>query len=66
MKYRAQQKARGRVFEFATQVVDINIDDVGGLGRLHVPYGVEQLNPGDALAAIQHQVDPDRLPCKST
>ena len=45
-----------RVLELAAQVVHVDVHDVGGLRRLHVPDRIQQFHPRDALAAVEHQV----------
>ena len=46
----------GGSLELAAQIVDIDVDDVGGLRRLQIPHRIEHLDPRDTLAAVQKQV----------
>src|SRR5579862_9666054 len=50
------QLSRRRIVQLAAEVVHVDVDDVGGLCRLHLPHRVEQLHARHAVAAMQHEV----------
>src|SRR5512135_3310447 len=54
--YSADEPSGRWVFQFAAQIVDVDIDNVCRLCGFEVPNRLKQFNPGNALAAIQQEM----------